>query len=56
MKQPKDPISRDTPGQTRRAERLRKRLREINARGEKELAAVLENIERAKAAFRSRKR
>lgn len=57
MKQSFDPISNHPSGsQSRRAERLRKRLRELNARGEKELAAVMQNIERAKAAFRSHKR
>ena len=56
MKQPFDPISNhQSGGQSRRAERLRKRLRELNARSEKELANVMQNIERAKAAFRNRK-
>lgn len=37
----------------RRKGRLQQRLREINAMGEKELAAILETIEKAKAAFRA---
>jgi hypothetical protein len=38
-----------------RAGRLRKRIREINDRGEKELAAIFDSIEKAKAAFRGQK-
>lgn len=38
-----------------RASRLKRRLRDINKRGEKELVAIRESIERAKAAFRAQK-
>ena len=37
----------------RRKGRLQQRLKELNARGEQELASLMENIEKIKAAFRS---
>ncbi len=52
-KVPDKPIAKSND--SRRARRLRSRLREINARGEKELAAIFDHIEKAKAAFRAKK-
>jgi hypothetical protein len=41
----------DQPKQ--RQKRLSKRLREINARGEQELATIMDTIEKIKARYRS---
>ncbi len=50
-------IKQNTPQEnnSRRAVRLRKRLGEINTNGEKELAAIFDSIEKAKAVFRIKK-
>ncbi|HEY5138001.1 MAG TPA: hypothetical protein VIJ25_01585 [Methylococcales bacterium] len=47
-----DPNAHHADKPRTRKGRLQKRLREINALGEQELAAIMENLEKIKAAFR----
>jgi hypothetical protein len=49
----KDELKSDHPASRKR--RLQARLRELNARGEQELSAIMNSIEQAKNTFRSKK-